>query len=690
MPMKLLPRRFSSLLIALIVTLFATNFCFALSNTNDNANHNANDVYVDWDWNPLQPRFYVDSSVSNIGAFKGDVMFPIYGNAANFFFFDALAGCGTDDAWLKSGGFGFRSLVHAILWGAYIFADYNESQNNKSFWVVNPGVEFYNNDWDAHLNGYIPKYQRDKTLMHNILGMDLGTTRFVSFDHHSQFDALFDRKESIGKGADFEVGYGLPTTNHARVFAGYYYYDPKYTDSIHGAVGGLDIPYNRNLSMRIEGSYDDAFHGTARFTMRYNFRGIPPIDQEDAQDRALAPIERHIGTLRTGAGIPIRKSFVNTGRQALTLGNIWFFTNASTTNYNAANGTNQCTAANPCSGSSFNQVNVISINTFAPLTNFYFTPGTYMATNGNPPMPTDALGLTLNWGQSVYGRNSDYRSRVKGNDRPIFYGGFVLNGENTLDSIKVERGNTAVQTGLDANNAQGVFIHNTAIGDPNLAAGMNGYFRGALIRGNSKVKFEYSQIAAQDFFLAAGLDVQNTSDVHLIDTQISSTTPLTAAFASIGIITNHTATVNLENSRITASGFNADALNAFGNSMTTIRNSYFTVTGTNLARGIRTFNNTIINLLSSNVNVNATVNATGASINNNSVVNLTNSKLSSTGGTTAVGIDAVDATTTANLKRNSTVAANSATGTATATQGAGTINDDGTSTCTENGTNVPC
>jgi len=689
--MKLLPRRFSSLLIALIVTLSATSLSFALSHINDNANHNANDVNHDWDWNPLQPRFYVDSSVSNIGAFKGDAMFPIYGNAANFFFFDALAGCGTDDAWLKSGGFGFRSLFHAFLWGIYLFADYNESQNNKSFWVVNPGVEFYNNDWDAHLNGYIPKYQRDKTLMHNILGMDLGTTRFVSFNNHSQFDGLFDRKESVGSGADFEVGYALPTTNHARAFAGYYYYDPKYTDSIHGAVGGLDIPYNRNLNMRIEGSYDDAFHGTARFSMRYNFGGVPPIEQEDAQDRALAPIERHIGTLRTGAGIPIGKSFVNTGRRMMTLDNIWFFTNASTTNYNAANGTNQCTAGNPCSGNSFNQLHVNSINTFAPMTNFYFTPGTYMATNGTPlSMPTDTIGLTLNWGQSVYGRNSDYRARVKGNDRPIFYGGFVLNGENILDSIKVERGNTAVGTGLDAFNAQAVFIHNTAIGDPNLAAGIDGYRTAAIIAGNSKAKFEYSQIAAQDTLLALGLDVRNTSDVHLIDTQISSITPLTAFFGGSGINTDDTATVNLENSHVTVSGNSATGLNALGNSMTTIRNSYFTVTGNTTARGIAASNDALLDLLNSNVMVNATMAANGVTLNNNSIVNIISSNITSTGGTSAVGVDAIDATTTANLSRDTTVAANSATGTATATQGAGTINDDGTTTCTENGTIVPC
>lgn len=382
--------------------------------------------------------------------FDGDILFPVIGNNDWIAYIDGAGKYGDDEAWLGSGGLGYRGILGEQLLGSYVFLDANTSINNNLFWILNPGVEIMNTTWDAHLNGYIPASSRQQFLG-QFSGTELGmNTTF--FRNHTQYDSVFRSLEAIGPGLDGEVGYTWGRLYNARSYVGGYHFNVSEGPNINGIEGGIEVPINQFASVIVHDAYDKIQKNTAMLSLRLTFGAIPknkPIT--DVRERMLDPLRRHLGSLQTGAGIPIIKETKDVGLQVL-LDNIWFFTpNASA--FDPLAGFGNCTFEHPCG--SLNQTAISGINSLASNANFYINSGTYDSVVG---------GLSLFNGQKFYGRQAHFAAAAQGANRPLINNSLFLNGNNTVDSVQITANTVAPAVGSLGASLAGVQVNADAAG----------------------------------------------------------------------------------------------------------------------------------------------------------------------------------------------------------------------------------
>ena len=391
---------------------------------------NATIGYADVQAVPYHPRLFGWGSASDNGYLEGDAMVPVFGNQDGFLYIDGDGRYGVHNSWLGSAGLGFRAVHNNhILFGAYAFADRNRTLFSDNFWVFNPGLEIMSNRWDANVNGYFPLGKREKTTG-IFFGDQLGVSTGVHFSGHSEVDNLIALQNQIGTGADAEIGRTFPALGYARLYLGGYYFHLPNTGNMGGVQGGITMSLTQHVALELNDSYDSLQHNEATIRLRVMLGGIPKNLPPDVHNRLLDPIERHLGTLENGSGAISTQSLKDTGILAAEQNNIWFFTQQSNgTAFDPANGSNNCTFEHPCSGPYFNQTDVNTINGIAPDTVFYFASGpggtSYSIINGG-------TALTINNGQSMYGRTLDFSLPAPATGRPLFIGGLNLLGNNTI------------------------------------------------------------------------------------------------------------------------------------------------------------------------------------------------------------------------------------------------------------------
>ena len=396
---------------------------------------------------PLSARVLGDVSTGSSTLADADALLPIYGSNTNILFLDASAAAGTDNSWLGSGGLGARRVVgENWLWGAYAFGDRNSDGYGGNFWVLNPGIEVMTSHWDAHINGYFPTTHKQKT---RDLGQShvLGVDDFVTFHGHSEFDTVLGLYRVVGNGLDGEIGLSKPFKgNRARLFLGGYYYSLQQGINAHllknkahlsskqpvpnfyGPQLGIEIPSTPKLSFILTATHDQLYGNQGRITIRYKLGEIIQKQTNDVAQRILDPIIRHEGTLGTASGIVSQQRIKNNGIPQLVSDHIWFFSPASSSNFN---GINSCTFENPCTNTAFNQATVTGIESLVPKADYYFAPGAYSANNATQE-------IQLRQGESLYGRSTNYQSANLNN---TFSGGFELLGTNknyTIDHLNIQ------------------------------------------------------------------------------------------------------------------------------------------------------------------------------------------------------------------------------------------------------------
>lgn len=119
-----------------------------------------------------------------------------------------------------------------------------------------------------------------------------------------------------------------------------------------------------------------------------------------------------------------------------------------------------CTFENPCDPSDFSQTGVSTLNTLLPNTMMFFNGGNYPALNS-----AGTGAISLNPGQSVASRSTDYTESVTAVDRSVFNGAFILNSNNTLNNIiLLPTSSTAAGNAINATNAKNVNINDSQIG----------------------------------------------------------------------------------------------------------------------------------------------------------------------------------------------------------------------------------
>ncbi|KTD08245.1 inverse autotransporter beta domain-containing protein [Legionella jamestowniensis] len=524
---------------------------------------------------PLIPRLSGEGYFGNRALGEFDGMVPIYGNQDGILYVDGLGKLGSDDGYLGSIGGGLRGIHNNYLWGAYVFGDYNRTSRGQHFPVVNPGLELMTNYLDIHVNGYFPTTKQKSEGI--FLGSDLGTTQYISFTGHSQFDSLINVVEEVGNGVDGEIGLTLPETRNLRLFGGGYHFAPQNTSDINGIVGGVEVPINHNLTVAFRDSYDNVQKNTALFTVRFTLGGIKKSEQPTVRDRLLDPIPRHLGTWDTGSGIPSQQAYLNTGVRVLTRDNIWFFSGTGSP-FVAANGFGNCTFENNCLDSSFNQPTLDAINTISPNANLYIGPGTYgnIGTTTSPSSITAmATSLLTLDGQSLYGRSIDFKT----GQAQILQGSLLVTGgkEDEQGRPLTETIDSLILTNQDGQHPAGIVIVGPRVNISNAAIGFDtndrGYRTAISIEGAQEINISNSVLIAfadgNDNFdvTTTGVAILNSSDITLRNNTIlvDATQRTANSVVARGVQIDRGLRVNIENRQLDVQAHNLGS----GNDTTT-------------------------------------------------------------------------------------------------------------------------
>lgn len=665
---------------------------------------------------PLPPRLLLGLSYGTNAFGEGDVMAPIWGTSEQFLHGDVKVKYGDDRAWLASVGLGVRKIYqcNAIL-GGYLFVDYNRtSDNNSSFTILNPGIEYITNVWDGHLNGYFP-ISHDKDVLNVFTGSQLGIPNSVFFSGHTQYDTAFNFIENVGPGTDVEFGYTFnhfEYLNRVRAFVGGYYFSPQYTSNIHGVEAGFEMPISHLWTFEVRDSYDNINKNTFLLTMRLSLGGVTQCTTPNIHDRILDRIPRHLGNLSNGDGIPSQKRLVRGNR--VVLNNIWFF------NPDTADGPlilQNGTYENPFFG--LTQQRIDQINALAPGANFYLNSGTYLN-------PAQGLAFSFRNGQNVYGRTNNFAQLAQGNDRPLLNDSIFLEGNNNIYNLRVdghsiidlETGGITIPFqvgGLVRSFASGpVNIYNSdfnVTSTTNNAAGLvNNSNVTQLNVFNSSLTTSITNVAGS---IAVGAANLHSGGFNLNNSFISASNVDVANNFSLtfGFVNDEAGLVNINNviimANLTHGGLVAGVLNnsTTGGGLGTMSINHATIQVTSNDAGITggVFNQANnVDGISANVNVNnsnislLSINngggqATGVFTSGTGIASVDSTLVTVSGDSgTLGGLVVGDATGTLNFK-NSIISVNpSGTAVGSPTLNAGTLNNNGGNICFVNGVMVAC
>lgn len=600
-------------------------------------------------YSALPPRVTLSGTTGNNSFGEGDAMIPLVGNCNQLFYTDVGSKYGENDAWFGSIGLGDRNIVNNnTILGAYVFGDYNKTTNANYFPVVNPGVELMTNAWDAHWNGYFPVGEQSK-LVALYTGQQLGILNTELFTGHSEYSNLFDLRENVGPGTDFEVGRTFYPLNRTRFFAGSYFFNPDHMSGIHGIEGGFQIPvYHQTVFAEFRDSYDNVYRNTATVSFRINFGGMNKTCAPDIHDRMLDVIPRHLANLYNGNGIPSPTKIMITGRYSLVRDNIWFFlpTNGAPS---TINGFQDGTYENPAHGLSQAQIN--TINALAPNANFYINSGIY----NNPAVGS---GYSFFNGQNVFGRMNYFQQLADANNLPVINDTLLLNGNNNINNIAVNGnsiqtiiaggGTVTVQLGvlvlpqatgtININNSQ----INVASSQNGIAAVASASLGGTLNINNSQLNVTATNVLDPS---AVAVGIGNISDMPLtVNNSSIIVNSINNNAVTIGIANNQAGIIDFNHSSLTLNVVNGNfAVGILGNPSSTtpgilnIMQSTLTLNGDNVQALLGVLNQgSICNIDQSTINttlsnsVGAGSAALGVQNAIDGTLNITNSVINST------------------------------------------------------------
>ncbi|MDR3442607.1 MAG: hypothetical protein P4L65_06275 [Legionella sp.] len=329
-----------------------------------------------------------------------------------------------------SGGLGYRGMQQTVLGrgiaGAYLFTDYYQTELNKDFWQLNPGLEWLNEHYEARLQGYVPVSHRNQAYRHTLASQipvtvlqDSGKqNKLFTAAGHSFFDTPVALVEEIGPGVELEAGKFFDYGKGFWLRVGGYHFNYKDAININGVEANIEAVINEHASLLIQNNYDNQNKNRFAVGLRVSFGGSSaPI--KTLEQRMTSPIIRHIARQSYGEAVPTRKSFVADG-PAVMSNNIWFFSPNGAYPLGAATTLANCTAENPCL--TIDSATAAQINVLAPDANLYFATGSYVI----PKNPLNNNNwVNLQNGQSVYGRTTGWLNPATGANRPLINGALI-------------------------------------------------------------------------------------------------------------------------------------------------------------------------------------------------------------------------------------------------------------------------
>jgi hypothetical protein len=436
----------------------------------------------------LPPRLSVDANAGGSATVgQADLLLSLKGDERRNLYLDPQAAYGTDEQWYADLGLGYRWIQNdAAILGGYLFAGHSQVANQSGFWIANPGVEALGSRWDARINGYIPVAGRS-----NKIAEFRPSSRFVFSGHIARLvttDLTADVTQQIGDGVDAKVAYQIFRGLPLKAYLGGYFFAIPNANNVRGGAAGVEYWMDRNVKVFANYTCDNLQHSTVVGGLAVSFGGVDePRADPSLSERLSDPVERYLANLGHGSGIPSEILLTNmrTGQKSvlsnLSINNIpgaissqvvtgsaIFFSQLGTPNDGGVGlSLANCTFENPCGPTDFSQTGVNTLNSLLPSTVMFFNAGTYPATNGSN-------ALTLNNGQGVFGRTANYSAPASEAARPTFNGAFILNGNNTLDSIILNNSLGVTTPGSNpinnaptvfSNGGQNILINNSNIGN---------------------------------------------------------------------------------------------------------------------------------------------------------------------------------------------------------------------------------
>ncbi len=526
---------------------------------------------------PLPPRFSAAASTGVYTVGQADLMVSLDGDAQHNLYVNPQGAYGSDQQWYGDLGLGYRWIKNdAAILGWYLFAGHTRGENSSGFWITNPGVEVMGSRWDARINAYIPVAGRSNEL--GIKDFNIVSTP-VFTGHTETINSVFNEVnaiQQIGNGADARVGYQLFPQVPLKGYIGAYFFDIANTDNVRGGAAGLEYWFDDNIRVFANYSYDNYQHSKVVGGLGISFGGVRKHWADPTlSERLTDPVDRYLANLGHGSGIPSKTLLYAMGRGSsseIISNNIAFFSQTGTPNTGGNLTIANCTFENPCGPNDFTQAGVNSLNPILPNTMFYFNGGTYPANNiGN--------ALTLNVGQSVSSRTANYSAAATGAARSTFNGGFILNGNNTLDGVILNNTLVAPSNGISSNGGQNIMISNSQIGSVG-----NPYTTGVNFLSVSNARITGDTIQAS----LLGLNILNSTSVDVENSRINVNGANAAGVAAAG------SQINLSNGVITVTSNAASTsagISSISNSSVTADDMQITVTnnGTGAAFDLFTF-----------------------------------------------------------------------------------------------------
>jgi hypothetical protein len=430
------------------------------------------------------PGISMTGLYGNVSSGSTDALIPVMAQDDHLFFISPQGLYHSSSEYSASLGGGYRRLYDQ--WGilsAYTFADYNHSAKGNDFWFISPGVQRLGDTLDFSANFYLP-VSRQRINTGQTFADEVGINDFVSFSGHDQIDQIVDTFESVGIGADTEVGVRLPfLKNNTKLYVGGYYFAPQDNDSILGGSTRVNVPVNRYLSITASEAYDNVQHNVAKIGLTLSLGGRDSgfDDAGDLRQRLLDPVQRRLAAIAGSAHTtePITTGEEPTGEYEVELSNIWFFS-PDGVNFNS-----NCTADAPCA---LTQNSVDSLNATSPQANLYAESGQYTQLSAQN-------NLTLYNGQSLFGRDTGFTAAATNSELPQLIGGLTLTGDNNINHLELLNDGAHSVGVLLNDGAQQVVLNQVTIGSNDNASG-TAYRIGVQLGNDNSVLIENSVINA--------------------------------------------------------------------------------------------------------------------------------------------------------------------------------------------------
>lgn len=404
-----------------------------------------------------QMKFLFTADGGSEGTSQLDIALPFLANSEDYLFSGLSGKAGLDKAYVASIGLGGRHLTkkNNIL-GGLLYLENLTTSEGKDYWLLNPGFELFHNDWDIHINGNLPISKSNHTLLSGRSDL-LGIERGIRLNGHTISALGVKFYDEIGINANLNIGYTSKKLKNTRISLGEYYSHFDHAENIHGLQFDVMLPINPQLTLHVADSYDNVFHNNVVIGFSLYFdQSKQPLEFNQLDSLPI----RYQGTLNTGASVPSQTTMQFTKESTTIMTNAWFFSPTSMISFNSTLGEKNCTAENPCAGSNFTQANIDAINAIIPNTNLLLASGTYLINS-----EASSNQVTLNKGQSIYGRNSNFTMPASSTQRPVLHGSLGAAGNNVFSDFNLTGSGTSEYTGFFAQNTDHIKLQNIHISD---------------------------------------------------------------------------------------------------------------------------------------------------------------------------------------------------------------------------------